>query len=177
MSTPELDLHIANFKLEVLQEIIHILPENDDPEDTLKFIMSRIFSLIEMEGATLLLPNENRDKLVFVEVRGSKEKALTGMEISAESGIAGSVFQSGKSQLINNTEKSEDFLKAVDETTGYTTRSVIAVPVIASGKVMGVLEGVNLDLQEIKSPVELKGLFQSLGDIIAIVLRYKNLTA
>lgn len=174
MSIPELDLQIANFKLEVLQEIIHILTENDNPDETLNFIMSRIFSLIEMEGATLLLPNESGDKLIFREVRGSKERELKGMIIDATSGIAGKVFTSGTAELIDNTSKSADFLKTVDQSTGYTTRSVIAVPVISKGMVLGVLEGVNLDLQEIKTPVELKGLFQSLADIIAVVIRSKN---
>lgn len=173
MTVPELELQIANFKLEVLQEIIHILTENDNPDETLNFVMSRIFSLIEMEGASLLLPNESRDKLIFKEVRGSKERDLKDIVIDANSGIAGKVFNSGTAELIDNTSKSEHFLKTVDESTGYTTRSVIAVPVISKGMVLGVLEGVNIDIQEIKSPVELKGLFQSLADIIAVVLRSK----
>jgi len=166
----ELQLHLANFKLYVLQEIIHLLPGSTNHWETLDFIMNRLFSLVEMEGASIILPDESGEKLVFHTVRGEKEAVLTGMEMPAGKGIAGKVYLSGEPFLLDDTTKDSDFHKEIDRVTGYNTNSLIAVPIRAGEHVLGVLEGVNLDVEEIESPSELTELFVSIADMLAIVI-------
>lgn len=168
----ELELHLANFKLDVLQELIHALPGTKDPRQTLDFIMNRIFSLVEMEGASILLLDEDKKRLVFHTVRGEKEDELTGTFMFADKGIAGKVIATGRPALVDDTNKNEDFYDSIDDTLGYETKSLIAVPIKAGKKMYGVLEGVNLDVSEIGAPHELTELFESFADLIAVTIEH-----
>ncbi|MFC1474824.1 GAF domain-containing protein, partial [bacterium] len=170
MNKDQLELQLALFKLEVLQEIIHLLPQTGDPWKTLNFIMNRIFALVEMEGASLILPDETGQKLVFKIVRGEKESELVGKTMEIDKGIAGKTFTTGEIALVQDTAKDAAFSEDIDNMTGYQTRSILVVPVRSEDKVLGVLEGVNLDVEEIENPAELTGLFESLADLIAVVL-------
>jgi adenylate cyclase len=60
------------------------------------------------------------------------------------SGIAGSVFQSGKGEIVNNAYADERFNREVDAVTGFETRSILCVPVnTASGETIGVVQTLN----------------------------------
>ncbi len=171
----EIELKLANFKLDIVQEITRMLPRSETPIQTLNFIMDRIFSLVEMEGASILLLDASGDKLEFFMVRGEKEGELTGVKMDAAKGIAGKVIASGETVLIENTEKDRDFYKTIDETVGYSTRSLIAVPLKSGDRVIGVLEGVNIDDEEVKSPAQLSEVFESLAGVISMTLENERL--
>ncbi len=170
----DIELQLTNFKLEVLQELIHALPGSQGPKETLDFIMNRIFSLVEMEGASILLIDEDTDRLVFHVVRGQKEDELTGTYMLADKGIAGKVISTRKPALVDDTNTEDDFNKSIDNTVGYETKSLIAVPIKSGKKVIGVLEGVNLDVDEIDSPYELTELFECFADLIAMTLQHRD---
>lgn len=175
VSDAEVELRLANFKLDILYEIIQLLPDLSDPERTLAFVMDRIFSLVEMEGASILTLDETGEKLVFRVVRGEKESELTGAVMDADKGIAGKVVSTGKPVLIEDTEKDKEIYRKIDETIGYTTRSLIAVPIKSYDRTIGVLEGVNIDAEEVKSPVQLTEVFESISSLITITLEHKRL--
>jgi HD-GYP domain-containing protein (c-di-GMP phosphodiesterase class II) len=170
----ELELALANFKLDVLHEIIRLLPDLSEPERTLSFIMDRVFSLVEMEGASILLLDESGGNLEFYIVRGEKEPELKGVKMDAGKGIAGRVLATAKPVLIENAEDAEIYRK-IDETVGYKTRSLIAVPIKLGGRSIGVLEGVNIDAEEVKTPAQLSELFESLASIISVTIEHMRL--
>ena len=59
-------------------------------------------------------------------------------------GIAGSVFQSEKSEIVNDPYSDERFKSEVDSETGYSTESILCTTVRnAKGKIIGVLEVLN----------------------------------
>ncbi len=59
-------------------------------------------------------------------------------------GIAGAVFQSGESEIVNDPYSDERFKSDVDSETGYATESILCITVRnAKGKVIGVLEVLN----------------------------------
>jgi GAF domain-containing protein len=59
-------------------------------------------------------------------------------------GIAGTVAQTGKPIFIPDVNQDPRFAARVDNHTGFETRSIIALPLIVRGAVIGVFEVVNV---------------------------------
>src|SRR5207253_2943373 len=59
-------------------------------------------------------------------------------------GIAGSVFASGQGIIVHDPYSDDRFNKAIDEQTGFITRSILAVPIkTVRGEVIGVAQALN----------------------------------
>ena len=95
-----------------------------------------------MNGSILLLDEES-DELVFVAVKGLRQKELTDYRIPAESGIAGWVKTNMRPALVRDVRKDERWISAVDQSIGFHTQGLMAVPLIFEEKILGVMEVVN----------------------------------
>lgn len=100
--------------------------------------------VVNADAGTLYLYNPANNTLVFRYVVGEKAAELTGMEIPADKGVAGEVFQTGQPKISEDVRREEHYLKEVDEKTGYRTRNMVTVPLRdIEGKPIGVLQALN----------------------------------
>jgi len=63
--------------------------------------------------------------------------------VPMNSSVAGWVVRTGESLVISDAHKDPRFYRKADEQSGFTTRSILAVPLIARENVIGVLQAVN----------------------------------
>lgn len=98
---------------------------------------------VNSENGSILLLDEESDELVFVAVVGLRSKELTDFRIPSGSGIAGWVKTHKKSALVTDVRKDDRWISAVDQSIGFHTRSLMAVPLILDDRVLGVMEVVN----------------------------------
>ena len=115
-------------------------------DDILKMVMDILviaLEAVESENGSLLLLDEESDELVFVAVVGDRQKELTGFRIPANSGVAGWVKKHKKPALVKNVRKDDRWISAVDQSIGFHTQSLMAVPLILEDQVLGVMEVVN----------------------------------
>lgn len=100
--------------------------------------------VVDADAGTLYLYNPERDTLVFRYVIGEKAEELMGLEIPADRGIAGEVFQTGQAKITEDVSTEERHFQDVDQKTGYRTRNMITVPLRdIEGKPIGVLQALN----------------------------------
>lgn len=99
--------------------------------------------LLDAEGASLLLLDEETDELIFDIVLSDKGEIITGKRLKTGQGIAGHVAKTGESMIVNDVSRDSRFCDEIDATSGFSTRSIIAVPVTVKDKLIGVLEAVN----------------------------------
>ena len=114
--------------------------------DILKMVMNILVIALEAvnsENGSILLLDEESDELVFVAVIGLRSEELTDYRIPAGAGIAGWVKTNKKSALVTDVRKDDRWISAVDQSIGFHTRSLIAVPLILQDRVLGVMEVVN----------------------------------
>ncbi|OPY78983.1 MAG: Adenylate cyclase 1 [Syntrophorhabdus sp. PtaU1.Bin058] len=112
-----------------------------DINRVLKYAMDMIRVAMDVEAGSLLLLRG--DELEF-KVSFDIDAAVLGQStIKIGQGIAGYVASQGKAITVNDVRQSPHFFPAVDETTGFTTRSALCVPMISKGKVIGVIELLN----------------------------------
>lgn len=68
---------------------------------------------------------------------------LVSQRVQKGQGIAGWVAQTGESAVVGNTNLDQRFTPKIDAQSGFTTDSLIAIPLTTRGKIIGVLEVVN----------------------------------
>ena len=120
----------------------HFTPEQDILallDDTL----SCALVLLDASDGSLMLIDEETDELVFVLVHGAVCETLPGLRFDRHKGIAGWVTDQVEPAIVNNVRTDLRFLTSVDEKMGFETQSLVAVPLAAQGRVLGVIEVVN----------------------------------
>jgi len=133
------EIRQMNYLFKVFREISII----EDRETFFNRIVEIPTELIQAEGSSLLIFNENEKKLEFVAVTGPEKEKLKGLKIEEEQGIAGFVFKEKRPAIVNETDKNEHFNPKVDNITGFITRNIAAVPLKTNSNCIGVLECVN----------------------------------
>ena len=114
--------------------------------DLLKMVMNILaiaLEAVDSENGSILLLDEDSDELVFVAVEGTRQEELVNFRIPADSGIAGWVKTHKKSALVPDVRKDDRWISAVDQSIGFHTQSLMAVPLILEDRVLGVMEVVN----------------------------------
>lgn len=107
----------------------------------LRRVMSEATRMLKADRSTLFLNNEKTNEL-WSEV-GEGLNAVQ-IKLPNTAGIAGAVFQSGKTINIPHAYADLRFNPAFDKKTGYFTRSILCVPVVnKTGKVIGVTQALN----------------------------------
>lgn len=115
--------------------------------------------VIGAEAASIFLFDEaNGDLRLEMDARGQKGVEKPGIVIPRGAGIAGSVFVSGKAELVPDAYADPRFFRDADRKTGFHTRSILCAPLISGEKKLGVLQVLNPSGKESFDEVELEGL-------------------
>jgi putative nucleotidyltransferase with HDIG domain len=129
--------------LEHLIEINRNLTASLDFEDVLQSVMTTAVEFLHCESGSLLLVDEQTDELVFKVVVGPAGSQLLGVRLPLGVGIVGTVAREGKPQIVNDAKSDPRHYKGIDHQTTLQTDALLAVPLIAKDRVIGVLEVLN----------------------------------
>ena len=135
----------AQRELKYLFDISQSLHHYLNVEDLILHIIGRVTEVMSAEAVSVILHDEAEDELVFCwsyDTPERKEK-LQEIRFPADHGIAGSVFRSGKAEIILNVETDSRHYEKVDTATDFETKSMIAVPLKTKIETIGVLEVLN----------------------------------
>jgi diguanylate cyclase (GGDEF)-like protein len=144
LSPPELarflDRHKATFSLKTEIDLDNILRE----------ILRKAYEFVPSESGSILLDdpyrkvqNREQNDLVFIATFGPGSKELLNTRLSAAKGIAGRVYQTGRSYLSEDVKRDEYFFSEIDSSIGFRTHSIVCVPIYIGKNVCGVLELIN----------------------------------
>lgn len=107
----------------------------------LELILQRIVEALEADRATLYLMDDTREELVSRIVQGDEVRSI---RLKVGEGIAGHVAQTGKALLVADAYDDPRFNAAWDLSSGYRTRSILAVPMTNHlGTIIGVVQVLN----------------------------------
>lgn len=126
-------------------EFSKVLLSAYDMETLLSAVLKRIKGLIPADNWSLLLLDRPTQELYFAVVVGVNPEHLKAIRLKVGEGIAGHVAQSGQPVFIRNVDQDPRFSARADTVTGFATRSIIALPVLVRGEVIGVFEVVNVE--------------------------------
>uniref|UniRef100_A0A6B0VFS0 Phosphodiesterase n=1 Tax=Ixodes ricinus TaxID=34613 RepID=A0A6B0VFS0_IXORI len=111
-------------------------------------IMTFAQKLVSADRASLFLVDSRTKELYarIFDVSGDNDEVH---EVAKEirfplgTGIAGHVAQTGESLNIPDAYEDDRFNRAVDQQTGYTTKSLLCMPIFIRGSIIGVMQMVN----------------------------------
>ncbi len=146
-----------------------------DMQEVLGHTMDLIRATLEVEAGSLLLLE--KDELAFNVSFNIKEQVsldtLKNLRLKLGQGIAGYCATRGEPIMIKNASESKQFSSEFDLRTGFTTRSVLCVPLISQSRVMGVIEVIN-KLGEDFNDNDMR-LLQSIATTVSIALENARL--
>jgi signal transduction histidine kinase len=126
-----------------LLEISRDLASTLDLDTLLNRIVHAAADLSVSQAASILLYDEVKQRLYFEAATNLAEPIMRGLVVPVENSIAGWVLLHRQPLIIPDTRKDARHFRGVDKASKITTISLLAVPLVAQKKVIGVLEAVN----------------------------------
>ncbi len=130
-------------ELATLIEVGQTLASTLDLQTVLDSIMNKVADLLDVEAASLLLMNEEGTELVFQVALSPFGEDFESIRVPVGTGIAGTVAAQGEPLIVNDVQRDPRFWIKVDETTSFSTKSILCVPLISRKRVIGVIEAIN----------------------------------
>ncbi len=129
-------------RLSLLVDLAALLGREVDFDAILRTACERVADALSAERATIWLVDADEGDLVS---RMALLSELSGLRLPMGRGIAGWVASRGEAVRTDDASRDPRFDRATDQKTGYTTRSVLAVPIReeARSPVRGVLQLLN----------------------------------
>jgi signal transduction histidine kinase len=132
--------------LERYQRLIELsrdLASTLDLQDLLNHIVRVAADLSGSEAASILTYDEIKGELYFDAASNLSEPLMRGLVVPADNSIAGWIVANRQPVIISDTQSDPRHFGQIGKATRVTTTSMLGVPLIAKGKVIGVLEAIN----------------------------------
>lgn len=183
LATTQLVLEAAQAKRQserfdfLLTEVIRVsglINSSLDLSQLLEAIMLSSKTVFRTEACSVLLLDESKEYLYFHTVLGEKSEAVTKMKVPVGKGVAGLVVRERKPMIINDAQHDDRVYKEVDKASQFTTRNIMAAPLVANDEVIGVIEAINTMDRESFTGEDLE-LFLSFSGTSALAIQKTGL--
>lgn len=141
-----------------------------DPHELLEAVLNVIMETVAAEGASVLLLDEDQANFRFYSIEGPAKQCLMAVTFPADHGIAGSVLQAQRSEVVNDVHSDPRFFGQIDCEYGFVTQNLIAIPLTAGEEKIGVMEVINRAGGEPFTDEE-RLLLDSIAEEIAFAIR------
>ena len=132
------------YQLSTLNDLTRQLTSTLELEPLLQNILENAVNILNCEAGSLFLVDEQTDDLVFKVTVGPPSSAeLIGQHVPAGSGIVGRAAQAREPVVENQAQTSPVHFASTDQQTGFTSKSLLAVPLLYKDRVIGVIEVIN----------------------------------
>lgn len=129
--------------VEALTNVSDIVAAQTRQWDLLDRILYSAMQVMNAQGAAALLLDEETGELAFSAAIGTHSERLIGLHVPMGEGVAGRVAQNGQVAIVNDVLEDKRFSGQIDARTGFSTHSLICVPLKVRDRVLGVIEVVN----------------------------------
>ncbi|HOW27567.1 MAG TPA: GAF domain-containing protein [Elusimicrobiota bacterium] len=130
-------------QLNLLLKSLEIVNSSLSLDITLDNLMTMGVQLVDAEASSILLMDDELGQLYFAAATGVKKEEMKKVYLKKGEGIAGWVADRGETLLIPDVSKDPRFSKKADKSSGFVTKSILAVPIKTEGRLIGVAEAIN----------------------------------
>jgi len=110
-------------------------------DEMLEALMNIVTDEVDAYRCTIFLSDPDSKELYSRVAVGNFTREI---RIPQKSGVAGYVFTSGKSTIVNDAYNDDRFDKSIDEKTGFTTENILCTPIkTVRGQIIGVAQVLN----------------------------------
>jgi len=134
---------VQTANIEMMLELSRALNSTLDLDVLLQSIIKVATQLTDTEAASILLLDDDGDKLFFRAVVGEKKGQLESLAVPVEGSIAGLIVKNGEPVVVYDPQNDHRHFSEVDRITHFQTRAILGVPLMIKNKIIGVLEILN----------------------------------
>ncbi len=151
---------MAEIKTQALDSYLRLIEISRDLASTLDLdtllddIVRAAADITQAEAASILLYDDTARQLYFQVATNIDEPTMRGLVVPLEKSIAGWIVNNRQSVRIDDAHKDTRFFSDVEQTIGYSTRSLLGIPLVTKNKVVGVLEVINKKRGKFTDPDE-----------------------
>ena len=167
-------------RLKKLTEANHSLAEIESLDGLFPRLLDLTKQVMDAEAASLMLYNPKLDKLEFASIKddvvgdGAQDILKSSVKLNMGEGIAGWVAQERESVIIRDAQNDPRFSKRADKKTGFSSRTMLCVPLIHRQQLLGVLNVLNSKDKPFFEEEDL-GLLESFADLAAVAITRSKL--
>jgi serine phosphatase RsbU (regulator of sigma subunit) len=139
----------TSLRLRKLIEANQKLAQVESVEDLIPLFLTLAVDVTSAESSSFLVFDPRKQVLLFKDIKGREGNATAeailkdSIEIPLGVGIAGWVAKERRPLIVSDVMKDQRFFGAVDESSGFVTRSILGVPVLYGDELLGVIEVLN----------------------------------
>jgi PAS domain S-box-containing protein len=141
--------------------------------EVIEAVLYSSMAAVAAEAASVLLLDAEKKNFRFYGVEGPAKPVLLDVTFPVDQGLAGYVFQSQRSAIFNDVQQDHRFYGKFDSVSGFQTKNLVAIPLVAGTEKVGVLEVLNkADDEPFYEDDRL--LLESIAEEIAFAFRNAN---
>jgi adenylate cyclase len=128
-------------RAEMLLTISKTMATFESLDGMLGALVDVIVAELNADRATVFMHDKEAGELYSRIARGNFQHEI---RMAADKGVAGHVFNTGQSAVVNKAYADPHFDKTIDEKTGYVTKNILCAPIkTVKGEVIGVAQVLN----------------------------------
>jgi len=128
-------------QLALLADISQSFSSTLNISQTLNIAIEQFLEYLNAEAASIFLLDSESQELVCAECAGPVN--ITGLRLSSKKGIVGKTVTTRSIQVVRDVQSDPDFARKIDAASGFSTRSILCVPLIINNECIGALELLN----------------------------------
>ena len=143
MTTQELDPSLLEKDFRDLADASLVIHSVQSRDELMHLATRMITSFLHAEGSNIALRDPETGDLVFHMGTGEKYSGLKNFRLAEGEGVTGHCVQTVSPVIANDTQRDPRFSPRADAMSGFRTRSMLCVPLIAGKECIGALCVVN----------------------------------
>ncbi len=130
-------------ELAAAQRMSEVFSQQIKLQDLMAQALQIAVDVVDAENGSILLADPDTGQLVFYHSIGT-QPVLPGTAVPCDEGIAGTVFRTGRPEIVPDAQADKRHFKKVDEVTGSITHDMITIPLKQwEGAPIGVMQVMN----------------------------------
>ncbi len=138
------DLEARLVGLSSLMEVSALINSTLDLDKLLELVMEKAQSVMHAEASSVMLINEETQRLECKIALGEVgDQVVQVLHLNKGQGVAGWVWQQDQPLMVPDVSKDQRFFRDMDRQSGFQTRTILAAPLKAKERIIGVAEVIN----------------------------------
>lgn len=130
-------------ELNTLIDITQTITSSLDLNEVIRMTIKQVHDSWDIEASSVWLLDEAEHTLRVLTNVGTPMEVLSKVVVPIGRGFVGHVAETGKWIYTNDAHSHPVFYSEVDELTGFNTRSLLCVPLLFGGKIIGTMQLLN----------------------------------
>lgn len=150
------------------------LSKSAELEPYLQSIVDTACALTGSEASSISLYEAETGLLKFVAAPAHQQEALKLIRVPLEASVAGQCFTQGLPVIVQDAQSDPGHFNGVDRDLKFTTRSILAIPMIFRSETIGVLEALNKERNDNYTEDDVR-ILETLASLATTAISYTQM--